>query len=133
MIGGVLRDKYGNWIIEYNQLIGTCSDSDAELWDIFKGVTIVIGKGFDRVFIISYSQDMIQAIQKTVTRMSNFALVRSIILLLAKMNFWSIQHVSRDHNNEADSLDKMLISNNGRIQFFCNASLALDVSLSNFL
>ncbi|MBA0820130.1 hypothetical protein Gohar_022159, partial [Gossypium harknessii] len=117
-IGGILRDKYRSWIIGYNRLVGTCSILDADLWGIFEGVAIAINKGFDRILIISDSQEAIQVIQGRVTKMSNSALVRRIILLLAKMNFWSIQHVPRDYNKEADSLAKMIVSDNGCIQFF---------------
>ncbi|MBA0623898.1 hypothetical protein Godav_009333 [Gossypium davidsonii] len=43
-IGGILRDKYGSWIIGYNRLEGTCSVLDADLWGIFERVTIAINK-----------------------------------------------------------------------------------------
>ncbi|MBA0759792.1 hypothetical protein Gotri_022626 [Gossypium trilobum] len=69
MIGGILRDKYRSWVIGYNQLVGTCSVLDVELWGIFEGVTIVMDKGFDRILIISDSQEAVQAIQGSVTKM----------------------------------------------------------------
>ncbi|MBA0859138.1 hypothetical protein Goshw_003649, partial [Gossypium schwendimanii] len=58
--------KAGNWIqLNSGRALkeSTCSVFDAELWDIFEGVAIAIDKGFDRVFIIPYSQETIQAIQ----------------------------------------------------------------------
>ncbi|MBA0823495.1 hypothetical protein Goarm_020224, partial [Gossypium armourianum] len=55
-------------------LVGTCSVLDVELWGIFEGVTIVMDKGFDRILIISASQEAVQAIQGSVTKMSNSAL-----------------------------------------------------------
>ncbi|MFQ6622051.1 hypothetical protein Gotur_002137 [Gossypium turneri] len=61
--------KFSNWI-----QLSTCSALDVELWGIFEGVTIVMDKGFDRILIISDSQEAVQAIQGSVTKTSNSAL-----------------------------------------------------------
>ncbi|MFQ6635113.1 hypothetical protein Gotur_010802 [Gossypium turneri] len=45
-------------------------------------------------------------------------LVKRINILLANLAHWSILHVSKDYNKEADSLAKMSIGNNGGTKFF---------------
>ncbi|MBA0576181.1 hypothetical protein Golob_000009, partial [Gossypium lobatum] len=68
MIGGVLRDRYGGWIVGYNRSVGICSVLDFELWGILEGLTIAMDRGFDRVLIVSDSHEAVQAIQGVLQR-----------------------------------------------------------------
>ncbi|KAK5802637.1 hypothetical protein PVK06_030245 [Gossypium arboreum] len=118
MIGGVLRDRYGRWIIGYNRCVGICSLLDFELWGILESFTIAMDRGFNRVLIISDSYEAVQVIQGSATKVSNSALVRKINLRVAKLMEWSILHIFRYFNKEVDSLAKMDVDNKGRTQFF---------------
>lgn len=71
MIGRILRDRNdttGLWVF-YSVL-------DAELWSILKGLKIAIDRRFDRIFILSDSQEVVQAVQRSTSMVSNSALVR---------------------------------------------------------
>lgn len=70
------------------------------------------------MFILSNNQEAVQAVYGSATKVSNSALVRRINMLLAKLEHWSIQHISKDHNKEADCLAKMFVGNIGGTQLF---------------
>lgn len=38
--GAVLRDKVGVWLCGFMQNIGVCLSREAELWGVFKGLTM---------------------------------------------------------------------------------------------
>ncbi|KAG8501465.1 hypothetical protein CXB51_003790 [Gossypium anomalum] len=113
MTEGVLRDRYGGWIIGYNRCMGICLVLDSELWRILEGLTIAMDRGFNKVLIVFDSHEAIQAIQRRVIKVSNSALVRRINSYVAKLSQWSIQYISIDFNKEANSLAKMNVDNNG--------------------
>ncbi|MBA0802506.1 hypothetical protein Gohar_012791, partial [Gossypium harknessii] len=69
--------------------------------------------GFDRIFSFSDSLEALQIVQGSATKVLNSILDRRINLQLAKLSQWSIQHVSRTYNKEANSQAKMSITNNG--------------------
>ncbi|MBA0753160.1 hypothetical protein Gogos_021741, partial [Gossypium gossypioides] len=116
--GGVLRDRYSGWIIGYNRCVGICLVLDSKLWRILEGLMIAMDRGFNKVLIIFDSHEAIQAIQRSVTKVSNSALVRRINSYVAKLSQWSIQHISIDFNKEANSLAKMNVDNKGSTQVF---------------
>ncbi|MBA0670449.1 hypothetical protein Goklo_024809, partial [Gossypium klotzschianum] len=73
-IGGILRDTYSRWILGFNQFAGICSILNAELWGNLEGLMIVMDMGFDKVFILSDNQEVVQAIQRSAPKVSNSAL-----------------------------------------------------------
>ncbi|MBA0817828.1 hypothetical protein Gohar_021855 [Gossypium harknessii] len=109
MIGGVMRDKNGRWILGYNQFLGSCSILEVELWGILNSLVIALDRGFDSLIFLSDNLEAVQAIQVSYSRVLNSALVRRIRQLLAKPMQWSIYHVSREDNKEIDELTRMTI------------------------
>ncbi|MBA0867335.1 hypothetical protein Goshw_029381, partial [Gossypium schwendimanii] len=55
-------DRYGSWILGYNQFIGIYSILDAQLWDIWNDLMIALDIGFDNLIIFSDSQEAAQAL-----------------------------------------------------------------------
>ncbi|KAK5776838.1 hypothetical protein PVK06_044803 [Gossypium arboreum] len=41
-VGGVVRDRSGNWILGYTYYLGRCSPLEAEFWGIFDGILILL-------------------------------------------------------------------------------------------
>ncbi|MBA0591014.1 hypothetical protein Gorai_019702, partial [Gossypium raimondii] len=48
--------------------VGICLVLDSKLWGILEGLTITMDRGFDRVLIVSNSQEVVQAIQGSATK-----------------------------------------------------------------
>ncbi|KAH1063273.1 hypothetical protein J1N35_028260 [Gossypium stocksii] len=85
---------------------------------IWNGLTIALDRGIDRLIILIDSQEAVQAIQSSTTKVSNSALVRRIQLFMAKIVYCLIHHVSIEYNKEANRLAKMTISNNSDLHLF---------------
>ncbi|MBA0724353.1 hypothetical protein Golax_021047, partial [Gossypium laxum] len=64
----VLRDRYGGWILGYNRFLGIFSILDAELWGIWNVLIIALDRGFNRLIILSYNQEVVQAIENSPTK-----------------------------------------------------------------
>ncbi|MBA0667317.1 hypothetical protein Goklo_000421, partial [Gossypium klotzschianum] len=47
-VGGVLRDQFGNWILEFNRFLGSYTRFEAKLWGILDGMLLLLSKGFKR-------------------------------------------------------------------------------------
>ncbi|MBA0636134.1 hypothetical protein Godav_024665, partial [Gossypium davidsonii] len=59
-IGGVLRDKYSRWILGFNWFVVIFSILNAKLWGIQEGLAIALDRGFNRLIIFYYSQEVVQ-------------------------------------------------------------------------
>ncbi|MBA0606632.1 hypothetical protein Godav_019071, partial [Gossypium davidsonii] len=86
--GGVLRDHDGNWILRFNRRLGKCSVYEAKLWDILDGVSLVQGRQHDR------------------------------ILLLQNVENWSIEHIPREENVEANHIAKLAFDREEGLQLY---------------
>ncbi|KAH1089924.1 hypothetical protein J1N35_017181 [Gossypium stocksii] len=75
---------------------------------IWNGLMIAPDRGSDRLLIFSDSQEA----------GLNFTLERKIRLVLAIMVYWSIHHVSKDFNKDANTLVEMTVGYNDGLQFF---------------
>lgn len=51
VVGGVLQDKDGNWILGYNRFLDNCTPFEVELWGIIDGLLILLREGYKRVTI----------------------------------------------------------------------------------
>lgn len=51
MVGGIVRDQDGTWILGFNRYLGNCSVYDAESWGILDGLSLLIEQGHDKVLI----------------------------------------------------------------------------------
>ncbi|MBA0557442.1 hypothetical protein Golob_014511 [Gossypium lobatum] len=52
-IGGVARDRDGNWIVGFNRFLGMCSPFKAKVWAIFDGILVLLNKGYKRIIIMA--------------------------------------------------------------------------------
>ena len=44
--GGILRDKHGNWVIDFSRKIGRTSSYITKLWALWDGLNICLSKIF---------------------------------------------------------------------------------------
>ncbi|MBA0671925.1 hypothetical protein Goklo_024049, partial [Gossypium klotzschianum] len=59
--GGIVRDKVGNWIFDFNRFLGTCLVFEVELWGILDGLDILIDRGYDNVLVQTDSLEVATA------------------------------------------------------------------------
>lgn len=52
IIGGLLRNKNGWWIIGFNMYLDNCAILDYDLWGILDGLKLTLNRGFERVLDI---------------------------------------------------------------------------------
>ncbi|KAL7247703.1 hypothetical protein ACSBR2_002588 [Camellia fascicularis] len=52
----IYRDEVGTWIWGYYGYLGNCTSLKAELWSIYRGLTIMMQKGVSNVEIETDSQ-----------------------------------------------------------------------------
>ncbi|MBA0706047.1 hypothetical protein Golax_018188 [Gossypium laxum] len=48
-VGGVLREKIGEWILGYNKYLGNCLILDVKLWGILDGLKLIQRRGDAKV------------------------------------------------------------------------------------
>ncbi|MBA0871855.1 hypothetical protein Goshw_000613 [Gossypium schwendimanii] len=51
ILGGLLRDHNGNWIVGFTRYLGNCEVIDSELWGILDGLRIALDRGYQKVII----------------------------------------------------------------------------------
>ncbi|KAK5802876.1 hypothetical protein PVK06_030504 [Gossypium arboreum] len=73
-----------------------------------QGLSQIVERGYDSVLIQSDCLEAVIAIQKGSSEGSNSALVRRIHQILLHFKQWDIKHISREENQEADHLIKLV-------------------------
>lgn len=103
--GGVFRDRDGNWRGDFVMNIGCCSIIEAELWDLFQGLSSVWNGGIRRLQVEVDSACVVHMIQKHLHQVnSHYQVVTGIKTMLAKEWEVSICHIYREANKVFDAL-----------------------------
>ncbi|MFQ6649958.1 hypothetical protein Gotur_022468 [Gossypium turneri] len=118
VVGGFVRDHYKKWLFEFNRYLGSCSVFDAELWGILDGLTCLVDRCYDNIIIQSNNLDVVKNIQEGLVEGSNSALVRIIHQILLRLGHWSICHIHREDNQDADRLIKMIHERSYELRMF---------------
>ncbi|MBA0655915.1 hypothetical protein Goklo_008335 [Gossypium klotzschianum] len=92
-VAGIVRDHNGKWLFEFN-------------------------RGYDNVIIQFDSFEVVKDIQEGFIEGSNSALIRRIHQLLLRFGRWSICHIHREDNQDADRLVKMVYERNYELLMF---------------
>ncbi|MBA0816009.1 hypothetical protein Gohar_000718 [Gossypium harknessii] len=107
-VRGIVRDQGGAWIFGFNKYLGNCSNFYNEAWGILERLSLLIEWSYDNVLIQFDCLETVIAIQERSFERSNSALVRRIHQTLSWFKQWSIRHISREENSEADHLVKLV-------------------------
>ncbi|MBA0746307.1 hypothetical protein Gogos_008840, partial [Gossypium gossypioides] len=116
--GGIVRNRYGEWIFGFNKHLSSSSVFYAKLWVILYGLTILINRGYDNVLIQSNSLEAVKDLQDSPLEGSNSALTRRIQQMLSRFSRWSIIYISREDNQDVDKLVKMVHKSRHGVQLF---------------
>ncbi|XP_028100952.1 uncharacterized protein LOC114300280 [Camellia sinensis] len=105
--GGLIRDEKGIWICGFYGKLTKCSCIEAEIWAIYRGLTIAFEKGYKDLIIETDSMDAIDMQKKKVEVISSLrSLVEDSKFLIRRCGY-TLQHVLREGNLSADGLAKM--------------------------
>lgn len=63
-LGGIFRNEEGRWSVQYYGKFTCINSLEAELWAIYRGVTIILKKGMSQVKIESNSLQAVQLVHK---------------------------------------------------------------------
>ncbi|CAL5366927.1 unnamed protein product [Camellia sinensis] len=105
--GGLFRDDSGIWIYGYFGKLEVCSSLEAELWGIYRGLTVIFKKGYIDVLIESDSVEAVDLLQNATVVNASFRSIVEDARHLLKRCRCSIQHILREGNQCADKLAKL--------------------------
>ncbi|CAL5437935.1 unnamed protein product [Camellia sinensis] len=102
--GELLRDETGTWLLGYYGTLGHCSSLEAEIWAIYRGLTILFRKGIKGVEIEYDSEQATLQIQHGPNQHSSYkAFIEDARFLLDRCNC-SLGHTLQEGNRVADKL-----------------------------
>ncbi|MGK2955363.1 MAG: ribonuclease HI family protein [Solirubrobacterales bacterium] len=105
-IGVVVRDDSGHVVLERAELIGDATNNVAEYKALIAGIRLAKELGADEVDLIGDSELVVKQVQGKykVKNAGIKPLHAEAKAALADMNDWTISHVRREMNAEADRL-----------------------------
>lgn len=102
-----IRDEKGVWICGFYGRLENCTSLEAELWAVYKGLTIILQKGFNNVIIETDAEQVVKLFEEGPREKH---LLRGL-LEDARIIFngcqCTAQHVYREGNLCADALAKL--------------------------
>ncbi|KAK8993536.1 hypothetical protein V6N11_033631 [Hibiscus sabdariffa] len=104
VIGGVIRDKNGDWIVGFTRPVGRCSVLLAELWALHDMLARAWSFGFRRVVIETDCLEVIWILQRSSNSLSGNGLVASIWYWIDQNWELVVCHSPRTCNLFADRL-----------------------------
>ncbi|MBA0687594.1 hypothetical protein Goari_015116 [Gossypium aridum] len=115
---GAVRENNGKWIIGYNRRLGACSIIETELWDILDGVLLVQERHYHKILVQTDNIKVIEAINDSLSKCSNSAIIRRIAQLLQKVESWSLDYIPGEENIEADCIAKFAFGRGKGLHLF---------------
>ncbi|CAL5349330.1 unnamed protein product [Camellia sinensis] len=105
--GGLFRDARGTWIFGYHGKLEVATSEEAELWGIYRGLTIILEKSMHDITIETDSEQMVLHINNTTpSNHPHRALLEDIKFLMLRCNC-DVSHILREGNKCADGLANM--------------------------
>jgi ribonuclease HI len=105
-VGVVVRDEAGGVLLERNKRIGDATNNVAEYKALILGIELAKELGADRVELIGDSELIVKQVQGKykVKNAGMKPLHAEATKALDEFDDWSIRHVRREMNSEADRL-----------------------------
>jgi len=107
-IGATIKDKQGRLIASISQRIGETTNNQAEYRAVIAGLERALKLGARQAQIYSDSQLVVRQIngQYRVKKASLKPLHQKVTQLTSRLNEFTIKHIARQQNSEADKLAK---------------------------
>lgn len=102
--GGIFRDHQGHWLLGYFGKQDCSTILEVEIWGIYRGLTIMLEKGYNNISIESDSLDAVKLINEGPNdEHPQVTLIQDAKILLSRTGS-SLTHVFREANQCADHL-----------------------------
>lgn len=105
--GGLFRDEKGTWISGYYGRLEINTSLEAELWVVYKGLTIVLQRGINQVIIETDAEQVVQLLSEDLGERCPFRGIVEDARIIMRGCDCSIQHIRREANICADTLAKL--------------------------
>ncbi|CAL5385783.1 unnamed protein product [Camellia sinensis] len=104
--GGLVRDEKEIWICGFYGKLTNCSSIEAEIWALYRSLTIAFEKGYKDLIIETDAMEALDMLKEQVEVISSLrSLVRNSKFLIRRCGY-TLQHVLREGNMSADGLAK---------------------------
>ncbi|CAL5371541.1 unnamed protein product [Camellia sinensis] len=105
--GGLFRDEKGSWISGYYGRMERCTSLEAELWAVYKGLTIILQRGMNKVIIETDAEQVVQLLNEEPGTKCPFRGIVEDSRIILRGCECTVQHVRRGGNICADNLAKL--------------------------
>lgn len=115
--GGLLRDEVGTWLWGYHGYLGSCTSLEAELWGLYRGLTIIMQKGLADIELDTDSQEARTLIIDGAASSCPYrALIEDANFLLRRCKC-RISYIPREANKCVDGLANLGVSQSDHFVF----------------
>ena len=105
-IGAVLRNDRGDIVAEISKYIGPATNNKAEFLALIAGLERALELGAEHIDINSDSELIVRQIEGKYRSKAMKPLFEQVISLLDEFKSYTVQHIPREQNKEADALSK---------------------------
>ncbi len=114
-IGVVVLTRQGRKVAAFGESIGEATNNYAEYTALIHALRLLSVYEVDRLRIYTDSELMVQQVKGSyrVKEKSLRSLYAQVMSMLARYRDWSIQHIPRDENREADRLANQALDESG--------------------
>lgn len=105
-IGAVLHNDKGDIVAEISKCIGHSTNNKAEFLALITGLEKALELGAEHVDINSDSELIVRQIEGTYRSKAMKPLFDQVVSLLGEFKSYTVQHIPREQNTEADTLSK---------------------------
>ncbi len=105
-IGAVLHNDKGDIVAEISKYIGPATNNKAEFLALIAGLEKALELGAEHVDINSDSELIVRQIEGKYRSKAMKPLFDQVVSLLGEFKSYTVQHIPREQNTEADALSK---------------------------
>ncbi|CAL5436955.1 unnamed protein product [Camellia sinensis] len=105
--GGLIQYERGAWICGYYGRMESCTSLETELWAVYKGLTIVLQKGFTNVIVETDAQEVVKLLVEGPAEKHPYRGLVEDARIIFNGCQCTAQHVYREGNLCADALAKL--------------------------
>ncbi|CAL5417122.1 unnamed protein product [Camellia sinensis] len=104
--GGLFRDEQGTWISGYYGRLETCTSLEAELWAVYKGLTIILQRGLTNVIVETDAEQVVKMLTESSGDNFPFRGLVEDARIIMQGCACEIKYILREGNTCADALVK---------------------------
>ncbi|KAI8554787.1 hypothetical protein RHMOL_Rhmol05G0124000 [Rhododendron molle] len=124
-LGGIIRDTNGTWVLGFYGKMIAESSTEAEIWSIYRGLTIILEKGLANVDIESDSLIAVNIINAGTPGNHPQSIIINDAKMLLQQTKSKLTHIYRTANQCADHLARMGAEQNDNLVVLDQAPISI--------